>query len=202
MSSGILLALDLSTTMTGYSCFNISTKKLAKFGTLKPIVKNAHKMRYPEAAYYRIKDMSVKVRDLVKDKDPDIIVIEEVNRGISRIGQKTLDGLHFFVLDLLIQLDPKLAKKIVYVDSNGKKGWRGYLGLKLSTSDKENNKKARGSKKKKANKNLHVVDWKVLAERYVNTCFSLKFDVIKNPGDNDIVDSIALGHAYLTKILK
>lgn len=200
---GILLTLDLSTAITGYACFDIESKKLTTFGMLKPEVKGIHKMKYPEAAYYKIKSMSEKVRDLVLEKKPDVIVVEEINRGINRIGQKSLDALHFFVIDYLVAIDPSWAKKIVYLDSNGKKGWRGMLGLKLSAADKEHNKMARTNNKKKTKvKEIPVIDWKVLAERYVNPRYDLKFDVNENAGDNDMCDAVALGDTYLHKILK
>lgn len=198
---GILLTLDLSTAITGYAVFDIETKKLTNFGMLKINVKGLHKMQYPEAAYYKIKDMAEKVRKLVLEKKPDVIVIEEINRGINRIGQKSLDALHFFVIDYLVGIDPIWAKKIIYLDSNGKKGWRGMLGLKLSKADKEHNKAARiNNKKKTKTQDIPIVDWKVLAERYINPRYNLSFKVNENAGDNDMCDAIALGDTFLHKL--
>jgi len=188
-----LLALDLSTKSTGYAIFDLKTKKLLEYGNIKPkSFKGISKFKYPAAAYYRIVSIADQVNDLVLEVEPSEIIIEEINRGISRLGQKSLDALHFFVLDYLNVIDSKWLEKVKYKDSNGKTGWRGDLGLKLSKEDKEHNKKAKKNKAKK-------VDWKKLAERYVNAKFNTKFDVWKNTSDADVVDAICIGLSYFSK---
>lgn len=147
--------------------------------------------------------MANKVKDLVAEKDPDIILIEEVNRGVNRIGQKSLDALHFFVLDRFLLINENALKKCKYIDSNGKKGWRTALGLKLDDQDKEYNKQARDYNKdhkaaiKRGDKvEREVIGWKHLSIRYANK--KLKLDL--NPdtsGDADIADAICLGLAYI-----
>jgi hypothetical protein len=196
-----ILCLDLSTTSSGFAVFNDG--KLIRYGRITPTVKGLSKFKYPEAAYARIIDLSNKIKDLMSEEGPDKVLIEEVNRGINRIAQKSLDALHFFVLDRLLLVDPKIFKKIKYIDSNGKSGWRGKLGLKLEDSDKEWNKKARefnklhaSGIKKKTKKKLGVIDYKDLAIRYVNKTFKLDLDVT-NAGDEDIADAIALGASYV-----
>lgn len=195
-----ILCLDLSTTCTGFAVFDDG--KLIRYGKLTPKVKGLSAMKYPEGAYGRIIDLSNKIKDLVAAESPDKILIEEVNRGINRIAQKSLDALHFFVLDRILLVDPKTFKKIKYIDSNGKKGWRGALGLKLEDPDKEWNKKARdfnksNSKaiKKKEKKALRVIDWKDLSIRYVNKKFKLDLTL----DDNDIADAIAMGASHVGK---
>lgn len=201
MSSYITVTLDLSTNSTGYAVFCSKTKKPITYGVIKPKVPGLHKMQYPAAAYFKIKDVASKVKDLIAEHSPDVIVIEEINRGINRIAQKSLDALHFFVLDYLCLLDKSWIDKVVYVDSNGAEGWRGALGLKLSKEDKEKNKQIR-KENKRSRLSYAPIDWKVLAERYVNSKFGTKFDVRNNPGDADVCDAIALGDAYLTKMIK
>jgi len=188
-----LLALDLSTSCTGYAFFD-EKGKLTKYGILKPKVPLITKMKYPEAQLAKIKDMSSKVRDIVTETNPELIIIEEINRGINRIAQKSLDALHFFVLDYLNMIDPKWLKEVIYIDSNGKEGWRGGLGLKLSEEDKLFNKEARVSGQKRL-----VVDWKTLSQRFVNKQYKLNLNVKENSGDADIADAIALGAYYLSK---
>lgn len=196
----ILLTLDLSTTSTGYAVFEYDSSgfELKKHGVVKPKVPGIHKMQYPEAAYHRILDVSNQVKDLVAEHDPNVLVVEEINRGINRIGQKSLDALHFFVLDRLLLINQDWLKKVKYVDSNGTKGWRGKLGLKLSDEDKAQNKEIRNYNKRKSTKlKKAVIDWKVLAQRYVNEKFGTTFDVVANSEDADICDAIAIGCAHL-----
>lgn len=197
------LCLDLSTTSTGFAVYQ--DKKLIRFGRIVPSGKGLSKMKYPEAAYYRILDLSNQIKDLISEESPHKIVIEEVNRGINRIAQKSLDALHFFVLDRLLLVDLKTFRKIKYIDSNGRTGWRGGLGLKLEESDKEWNKKARlfnklNAKdiKKKLKKRLPVIDWKDLAIRYVHKTYKIQLD-INNAGDEDIADAIAMGSYHVNK---
>lgn len=204
-----LLVLDLSTTSTGFATFDMDTNALSEYGSIQPQVSGLHKLKYPYAALSRLLSMTQQVKDLVEKNKPDEIVIEEVNRGINRIAQKSLDALHFFILQHLNGYTVK------YVDSNGKKGWRGALGLELSKEDKEFNKKVRTSAKESAkssakNFNLQedqpttektiqpkVIDWKVLAERYVRKSYKLDFNVQERTEEADICDAICLGHAYL-----
>lgn len=189
-----VLALDISTSCTGFAVFDRETKKLICSGRIKPTVPGLHKLKYPKAALKTIISMAGKVNDLVMQVNPDRIVIEEVNRGINRIGQKSLDAVHFFVLDRLTEAQ---VDSVTYVDSNGKKGWRGMLGLKLSDQDKQVNAEIRlKNKKVKKSAKAPVIDWKVLAQRYVNVKYGASFNVWENPGDNDECDAIALGDAF------
>jgi len=190
--SGTVLSLDLSTNSTGFALFEVKTKKVLKYGAIHPKVPGLSKMKYPESALMKILDMTAKIKALILETSPDIILVEEVNRGISRIGQKALDSLHFFVLDAIRVSVKDWTNKIVYMDSNGKKGWRGKLGLKLSTEDKFFNLNSRNS----GNKDK-VINWKVLAQRWVNANYQTKFDVKLVPEDADICDAIAMGAAFL-----
>jgi hypothetical protein len=100
-------------------------------------------------------------------------------------------------------IDQALLKKIIYIDSNGKKGWRGKLDIKLDDQDKEWNKKAREFNKehakaiKKGEKEAkEIIDWKHLSVRYVNKRLKLNLDRDVD-GDPDIADAICLGLAHL-----
>lgn len=199
----ITLALDLSTTSTGFAVFE--GKKLIDHGVIKPSYKGLYKLKYPEGAYRRIVSISEQVCTLIMGMNPDHIVIEEVNRGINRIAQKSLDALHFFVIDRIMSIDEEFMNKSSYMDSNGAKGWRGKLGIRLSKEDKEANKKARAYNKRHkkdikagVKEEKPIVDWKVLAQRYVNKKFKTKYNVIKVKSHADVVDAIALGWAYLS----
>lgn len=194
----LVLSIDLSTSSTGYAVFDRDTKNLISHGKIKPKVPGLHKLKYPKAALLTILDMSQKVSDLINEINPKRIVIEEVNRGINRIGQKSLDACHFFLLAHLSVHKPELLDTITYVDSNGKKGWRGMLGLKLSEQDKQVNAEIRlHNRRKSTKKKAPLIDWKVLAQRYVNVKFKKTFNVWENSGDNDEVDAIAMCDAWL-----
>ncbi len=194
----LLLSLDLSTSCTGFAVFDLDSKKLLRSGRLKPKVPGIHKLKYPKAALLTIVDMTLQVGNLVADVKPQHLVIEEVNRGINRIGQKSLDAVHFFVLHHLLKTFPDLLDNMTYVDSNGKKGWRKLLGLQLSDKDKQVNAEIRlYNRRVKKSQKAPLIDYKVLAQRWVNATFKTTFNVWETVGDNDEVDAIALGAAYL-----
>lgn len=190
-----LLSLDISTSSTGFAVYDRETKKLLRSGRIKPQVPGLHKLKYPKAALKTIISMAGRVNDLVMEVNPDRIVIEEVNRGINRIGQKSLDAVHFFILNHMTEAQVDM---VTYVDSNGKKGWRGMLGLKLSDQDKQVNAEIRlKNRKRKKSAKAPLIDWKVLAQRYVNSKFGKAFNVWENAGDDDECDAIALGDAFV-----
>jgi Holliday junction resolvasome RuvABC endonuclease subunit len=196
MKSGILLSLDISTKATGYSLFDIKSKRLLKYGVIKPKVAGISKMKYPEAALYKILDISSKVGELLDIFKPDVIVAEEVNQGLNRISQKSLCAVHFFILDTIRCRGDKMLASVHMVDSDGFQGWRTRLNLRLSDEDKKYNKEAR-----KWNKNNKlkkpIITKKDLAQRYVNAKYGMSFNVVENTTDSDICDAVSLGHAWL-----
>ena len=94
----IIMSLDLSTSNSGYAVFDSKKQKLIKSGQVRPRIRGLSKMRYPENAFHKCLSVAAQLGDLVEEIKPDLIVIEEVNRGINRIAQKSLDALHFFVI--------------------------------------------------------------------------------------------------------
>ena len=194
------LGLDLSTNSTGWAI--IKNDKLYKYGVLKAKVKGISKLKYPWAALYKMLDLAWQIKELVETHNPDLIVIEEVNRGKNRISQKSLDALHFFVLHDLCIIDDSFQNKVVYMDSNGKKGWRGVLGLALSDQDKAENKNIRNANKKSKVKK-DVINWKTLSVRYVSNKYGIKLSTDNDPGtDGDIADAICLLDAYIKSLTK
>ena len=193
-----LLSLDLSTTCTGISVFNLETKKLLKYQALKPSAKGLKDLKYPELQLRKMINFSKKIRDYILEINPEIIVIEEIAGSKQRLGQKTLDGMHWILLFHI----PEYIKKVIYYDVTGKNGWRFHLNLKLNDADRFNNREAKKLNKQisKGSKKLPIVGPKHLAARFVNRTYNLELDVDKNPQDNDIADSIAMGHSYLWNI--
>ncbi len=192
-----LLALDLSTYSTGYALLNMETSGLLGYGLKEPINEKGYtKLKYPIAPLMRVISMANQVSDFIIETNPDSIVIEEVNRG-PRISQKSLDYLHFLILQNLYLTAPLLLAKVKYMDSNGRTGWRPKLGLQLSDADKIHNVVARKWNKAKKKPAQPVINWKHLAARYVEKVYGLKFDVDLRPSDSDICDAICLGVAHL-----
>lgn len=190
-----LLALDLSLSCTGFSLFDIDSQKLLSYGTLSPSKKGLSKIEYPEQQVIRMRDLANQVLELI-DGSVEIVILEEVNRGISRLGQKTLCGTHFVLYDRM----QDLIKKVILIDSDGRQGWRSASGLKLqlSESDRLQNKEVRKmNRKMKKGKKIPVIDVKQLAVNYVNEKYKLNFTI----DDNDICDSIGLGTYYLLNVL-
>lgn len=189
-----LLSLDLSTTCTGWSIFEVETKKLVEYGILKPSPKGLSKMHYPLQQLTKMIDLSHKIKSVIENFKPSLIVIEEIAGSKQRLGQKVLDGLHWIVLYHIQDLIPTVS----YYDVTGMNGWRTNLGLRLSEQDKINNKEA-----KKLNKNLKpgqrlpVYDAKDLAARYANKRFGLTLDPQASQYDADIADSVSMGAAFL-----
>ena len=191
-----LLALDLSTTCTGWSIWDTNSKTLLEYGIIKAIwAKPKPKKKY-ELQIAKLDSMTDQILDLIKGtKGLEIIAIEEINRGKNRFSQKILDGLHYV---LLFKMDLETLDKVEYKDSDGIFGWRSDLKLTLSEADKKYNKESRLRNKKLSRGNkLPIITKKHLACRFVNRKFRTKFNVDKNKTDSDIVDSIGLGYAYL-----
>lgn len=190
----ILLALDLSTSCTGWSAFDVKTKELIACGRLKGTEAGMSKMTYPEKPLKKMKLMSKAIHDVVYCFQPRIIFIEEVNLGKNRHSQKTLDGLHWFVVDMLLSQFPEVPMR--FMDSDGREGWRGALEHRLSDADKEYNKQIRDfNKKVKKDQQKEVLTKKHVTARWVNKTFKKTFDIDKNATDNDVTDAIGLGFA-------
>jgi len=211
----IVLSLDLSTTSTGYAVFDLSKplkKSLIEQGYLKPKVPGITKLTYPMGALRKCQNLSSQIEALISTIDPDKIVIEEINPGKNRLGQKVLDGLHFILLDRIQSHIPI----IYFLDSDGNTGWRSKacLNLKLSKNDKTVNTRRRKRNKetrataKKAGKRvtpgtiLPVINKKHKAAEFVNSLFETDLDVDKHSYHADIGDAIGLGVAYIVFILK
>jgi hypothetical protein len=191
-----LLTIDLSTTCTGWALFDVETRQLEDFGALKPDKKGLSKMKYPLKQLAVMKSLAAKIDQVIVGASPYLIVIEEVNRHKSRMSGKTLDGMHWILLDYLGEAE---AKKIRYVDSDGPTGWRSRLNLRLGENDKKLNAERKKINKRKTRgyADLPIINKKHLAARYVNSALGLNFDVDKNATDNDIVDAIGMGLSEL-----
>lgn len=189
-----LLSLDMSTTCTGWSVFNIEDGSLITYGILKPSTKGISKLIYPKQQLTKMIDLSFQIRSLILNYTPSHIVIEEIAGSKQRLGQKVLDGLHWVVL-MHIQ---EFIDIITYYDVTGSEGWRTHLGLKLSEQDKLRNKEAKKMNPDLApGSRLPIYDAKDLACRYANATYGLSLDPQASQTDADIGDSVSMGCAYL-----
>ena len=203
----LLLSLDLSTTASGYAFSDIKTGKILGYGVIEPDYKppkakeGIPKLVYPQLQLQKMRRLCNQMLWLFTD-DVEMIVIEEINRGLNRIGQKILDSFHFLLLNSLTY---EHLMRVRYFDSDAKDGWRSAHGLKLQLSevDKAQNKVTRNvnKKRKKGTKKLPVITQKHLACRFVNNFLDTAFDVDKNSTDSDICDALGLNIFTLIFVL-
>lgn len=192
----VLLSLDMSTTCTGWSVFGVDSKKLLARGLIKPSTKGGvAKMVYPRQQLTKMIDIGTQLLSLIENYKPCVIVIEEIAGSKNRLGQKTLDGLHF-VVAWIIQNYLDIVR---YYDVTGSDGWRTHLKLRLSDADKYANKEAKVlNKKLAASQRIPIIGPKHLAVRHANARFELGLNYDASETDGDLADSISMGDAFLT----
>jgi len=190
----VILALDMSTTCTGWSIHGIDGK-LLHYGLIKPSTKGGvAKMEYPRQQLTKMKDIADQILNLIRQYRPHCIVIEEIAGSKNRMGQKTLDGLHFIVVMYI----EGYLDRVRYYDVTGAVGWRTHLQLRLSDADKLANKEAKVlNKKLRGSQKLPVIGPKHLACRYANASFGTCLNVDTAETDGDLADSICMGAAFL-----
>lgn len=186
-----LLSLDMSTTCTGWSLFDIETHKLITYGILKG--KNIKDSSTQRATLRKMEKMAKDILLVIEAYAPSKIIIEEIAGSRNRIGQKTLDMLHGIVWK---EID-KYLDLVEYYDVSGTYGWRTHLNLKLSEQDKIHNKESRKFNKEHKKNLLPVLGWKHLSCRYANLRHNLALDCDERETDGDIADSVSIGDAYL-----
>lgn len=194
-----VLALDLSTTCTGFALLEVGSKELITSGALKPRVKNPKKKGiplyvYPKIQMLKIRDLVEQIASLITELQPDAIVIEEVCRHKARLTGKVLDGLHFMLVDRIFDF----KGPVQYVDVSGAIGWRPRFKIRLSEQDKLQNKERKKlNRKLKGKDKLPIIDWKTLSSRFVNKRFGLNLDPSKDVSHGDIADAIMVGLYYV-----
>jgi hypothetical protein len=195
MDAKTLLSLDISTSCTGWSLFNLERELLVS-GLIKPSTKGqVVKMTYPRQQLTKMRDISTQILNVILEYNPSIIVIEEITGSKNRMGQKTLDGCHFLVVDKI----EAFLDRVYYYDVSGNQGWRYHLQLRLSDADKLANKEAKKlNKKLAASQRMPVVTPKHLACRHANARFNLALDCNLRETDGDLADSMCMADAFLT----
>ena len=197
-TENLILCLDLSTTSTGWAVIERNTKKLVDFGFIKGSNAGLSKMSYPKKQLYKMRKLVGEILSVVASFGDRVtnIIIEEVNLHKSRLTGKTLDGMHWILLN---SMGEEMLDKVIFMDSDGPTGWRTRLNLRLTDADRKLNKSRKAANKKipKGSTKLPIINKKHLAARYVNGHYGMNFNVDENPNDNDVVDAIGIGISYL-----
>ena len=91
---------------------------------------------YPYNYLQMAEDMAKKILALVEKFDPDVVVIEETNKGKNRYSQKQLEFIHFAVASALSHHIKDGRRKMVYIDTSK---WRKLLRIEMDKEDREHN---------------------------------------------------------------
>lgn len=182
--SNRLLSLDVST-KTGWSRFvdaNYETSgalpqvKFLDFNVNKDPQLSPH---YPYNIVDGAAEVVRQIEALIDQEHPDVVVVENTNKGKNRHTQRLLEFIHLELLKML----RRRALPMVYLDSSE---WRRLVGMRLSSEQKKNNRDVSAGKKRGR------IGKKHLAVNMANEKYGLKL-LVK---DNDQADAILLGLAY------
>jgi hypothetical protein len=184
-----VLALDVST-KSGWALFEDG--KLADSGSLEQISVEDFNVNsdpelsplYPHNVVDAAEKIGRRLAFLTNEHHPNVVVIENTNRGKNRHTQRLLEWLHLELVKRVRNIAP-----FFYMDSSE---WRSCVGLRLSKEDKKNNKDVKAGKKR------GKIGLKHLAVRMVNELYG-KSLILK---DNDEADAILLGRAFHLKYAK
>ena len=186
-----ILSLDISS-QTGFAFFEGS--KHIESGTLKmdeSEISSVKALPYPLSYIKRSERIASLLVEKVIAYSPEVVVIEETNKGKARYTQKLLEFIHLQFLQRLT--NEFQGVKIVYLNTSQ---WRKTLNIKATKEDKKNNSLVNQAKKnKKSKKDLGVkgkITTKHLAIRFVNDALGLDLKM----KDNNTADAIALNLAY------
>jgi Holliday junction resolvasome RuvABC endonuclease subunit len=132
-----ILSLDLST-KTGWALFE--NGKLNCYGQIKSDYKLTEEYPYYPRNYLQMSQfMASEIEKKVSSSNPDMIVIEETNKGKNRYSQKQLEFIHNQVIEALFKYD------IHYMDTSE---WRSILGISLDKDQRKDNREINDARKK------------------------------------------------------
>lgn len=128
-----LLCLDLSTS-TGWSL--ILRGALLEYGNIRSKAIGSEKAPdYPMNFIAPARKIALDVHKLITEKRPEIIVIEETNKGKNRFSQKQLEFIHYAV-NIIIDSHP-FKPRLEYLDTSE---WRWLLGITLDKDQRKSNR--------------------------------------------------------------
>ena len=133
-----LMGLDLST-KTGWSI--VDDGKLICFGTVveKPDGNNSHPS-YPHNYIECAKTIARRVATLVRCNLPEMVIIEETNKGKNRFSQKLLEFIHYAINESLREFD---WLDVSYIDTSA---WRKAVAVDFNDDEMESKKDLRKAK--------------------------------------------------------
>ena len=125
-----ILCLDLSTN-TGWCVIN--SRGVVAFGNIRhKVIGDETSQDYPLNFINMSHKIAKDISNLVFAHQPEVIVIEETNKGKNRYSQKQLEFIHYAVNDLLKH--PSFM--VSYLDTSE---WRKLLGLSLDKEQRVRN---------------------------------------------------------------
>lgn len=122
-----LLSLDTSSTKTGWALFN--NGNFEKSGVIN-LDTNECKKKYKNNSEQRIEDMCLNIINLLKEQNPDIIVIEKLNVGRNMVAVRCLSKIIGVVYCYSI------LNKCFYYEIQPSQ-WRSQLGMQSSKRKRE-----------------------------------------------------------------
>lgn len=177
-----------------------SDTKLTAYGTIHFAgVPARERKNYPWSFVEVVQEHIDNVIALVGEYSPDVIVIEETNRGKNRYSQKMLEFLHHELLRQIKNVRHPVIKT-VYLDTSA---WRATLGIWMSKEQKKINakinkaKREGGDKKARETKKALGVKGKFNKKHVAIAKANEVFNLNLKMKDNDTADAIMLGLAYL-----
>ena len=187
MSSHKILGLDLSSS-TGWAV--IENDRLTNYGLIQDELEESI-LGEDLTFFTRAQKLAKRIGEVVFKTNPTKIYIEQINLGRNRMSQKFLDFIHFAVLN---EIGAGYRDIVSYVDTSR---WRTELGIKLSKSQRDHNKKVSESKRKakasgktfRPGKGSGKIGWKHLSTNWANETYNL---TLKPSTENDIADAIAV----------
>lgn len=184
-----VLALDIST-KTGWAIVNNDSGSpvVEEYGTITSDY-DMDSIPYPFNYFNRAWAMANQLEQLALQKNPDLIVIEETNKGKSRYTQKTLEFLHCQLLDRLWH---NFREEVKYINTSD---WRDVMGVYLSNDDKKQNAKLSKGKRQGKSKKQIGIKGKITKKHIAIRVVEAKFGIKLKQKENDIADAICLGTA-------
>lgn len=177
-----ILGLDLSYN-TGWSLIDSDNGNLIDYGFIAVPESPMPGALFDYNQMDRANAVGAYVYTLAFNLDPDLIVIEQTNKGKNRTSQRGLEWIHYSVLSKLRHF---FQYKIIYVDTSE---WRNKLKIRLDKDQRKHNKEV---KHKKAR-------GKITSKHLAVNLINQEFDLNLKLKDNDIADAICLG-LYAVKI--
>lgn len=181
------LSLDISGSV-GWALFEDS--KMLECGSLDKIKTPFTKqhpggINHPWDLIISVTNVAQSINDLINEKQPNVLIIEQTNKGRNRFGQKFLEWVHFKVVTSVMSFS--CVQTISYIDTSE---WRKILGIR---SDKEIKKYNRDLKKSRGSGKITI---KTITIHWANERYG--FELLAK--DDDIADALAMATAHLIKI--